>query len=88
MHTMSKTIEKMAPLCSVCGKKATLENTLKLPACEVHVTVPTQIPLCPNCDTKMTLKTGKKLSFWSCPDYPNCFGTRNLFTPMEEPDML
>lgn len=88
MHAVSKTIEKTASLCAVCGKKATLENTLKLPSCDVHVNVPTTVPPCPNCDAKMIIKTGKKLSFWSCPDYPNCFGTRNLFTPMEEPDML
>lgn len=88
MHAVSKTVEKTITLCAVCGKKSTTMNTLNLPSCETHVNVPTTIPPCPNCDTKMVLKTGKKHSFWSCPDYPNCFGTRNLFTPMEEPDML
>ncbi|MBM3282416.1 MAG: hypothetical protein FJY86_03705 [Candidatus Diapherotrites archaeon] len=88
MRAASHTILKTASLCSVCGKKATTINTLKLASCETHMEVPTDAPPCPNCDTKMILKTGKKNSFWSCPDYPNCFGTRNLFKPMEEPDML
>ncbi len=88
MVRAGQTMLKTAVKCAVCGKKATHENTLKLPSCDMHQTVPTQIPPCPNCDQKMILKHGKNTSFWSCPDYPTCFGTRNLFLPMEEPDIL
>mgnify|MGYP001599529504 CR=1 FL=1 len=76
------------PKCVVCGKKATFENTLKLPSCETHQTVPTDTPICPNCDCKMVLTMEKNGGFWRCPDYPTCFGTHNLFDPNEVPDIL
>ncbi len=88
MVRVVQTITKIAPLCVVCGKKATLENTLKLPSCALHENVPTEIPICPNCDAKMILKNGKNGALWSCPDYPTCYGTRNIVAPMEDPDIL
>lgn len=88
MVGVSKTIVKMAAKCAVCGKKATGANTLSMPSCETHMVVPTKTPICPNCDSQMKLIQGKNGGLWRCNDFPTCFGTRNLFTPDEEPDIL
>lgn len=74
--------------CVVCGKKAAGENNFKLPGCETHLVLPTKNPTCPECDRRMIVKTGKERAFWSCPIFPECFGTRNLLTPDEEKDIL
>ncbi len=83
-----KTVMATSPKCAVCGKKATGESNLKLPACETHMDLPTQTPICPNCDARMKLMNGKNGGFWRCGDFPNCFGTRNLADPNEEQDIL
>lgn len=88
MVTALNTLTKTISICAVCGKKGTETNTLNLPSCKDHLALPTNIPICPNCDTKMILKTGKRGTFWSCPDYPACFGTRNLQDPDAVPDVL
>ena len=85
----SKTLLKTVMVrCIICGKKATLQNTLHLPSCEKHIQIEINAPRCPNCDTGMKLKSGKRGTFWSCPDYPICFGTRHLLNPHEDPEVL
>lgn len=44
-----------------------------------------EAPACPKCGTKMVKKTAKKgrnhgHQFWSCPRYPDCNGTRDVFS--------
>ena len=84
----SETVSRTALKCVVCGKKASLENTLNLPSCVDHQELPTKAPVCPECDKTMMIKKGAERAFWSCPDYPTCFGTRNLLKPLEDPDLL
>lgn len=33
---------------------------------------------CPDCGGGMVIKTGKYGSFWGCPEYPKCRGTKPL----------
>lgn len=44
------------------------------------VTVPanTSVPTCPKCRGPMQLKKGKFGDFWSCMNYPDCRGSRNV----------
>ncbi len=43
-----------------------------------NITAESPVPTCPNCNGPMRLRTGKYGEFWSCMNYPNCRGTRNL----------
>jgi ssDNA-binding Zn-finger/Zn-ribbon topoisomerase 1 len=73
--------------CVVCGKKAGLKNNLGLPSCKDHVKLSSKPPACPDCEGKMKLQNQKNGGFWRCESYPNCFGTRDLENPHEEPDL-
>jgi ssDNA-binding Zn-finger/Zn-ribbon topoisomerase 1 len=74
--------------CVVCGKKGEEKNSLGLPSCKKHLDLPTTIPRCPECESQMQLRQRKNGAFWGCPDFPRCFGSRNLPNPMEELDIL
>ncbi len=84
----SSMLVKPAAKCVVCGKKATAGNIFNLPGCVDHLILPTKVPKCPECDLLMLVKMGKERAFWSCPEYPHCFGTRNLLKPDEEMNIL
>ena len=35
-------------------------------------------PACPDCLKTMVLRKGSRGEFWSCPNYPRCYGTREV----------
>lgn len=41
-------------------------------------TIEKTITKCPKCDSDMVLKSGKFGDFWSCKNFPDCKGTRNI----------
>lgn len=41
-------------------------------------------PNCPKCDAKMIRRSGEYGSFWGCPNFPKCRGTRQLNSPTPE----
>lgn len=53
------------------------------PAAAAGVSTPPSAPACPKCGGTMVLRTAKRgakagSSFWGCPTYPACNGTRNF----------
>ncbi len=36
------------------------------------------VPKCPKCNSDMRLKSGKYGDFWSCINFPDCKGTKNI----------
>lgn len=41
-------------------------------------------PNCPKCDNNMVRRNGRYGSFWGCPNFPKCRGTRPLNSPKPE----
>jgi len=64
--------------CAVCGNIATTSNEAGIPVCSRCQRKKVQIPKCPMCDAVMALRSGKYGSFWGCPRYPACVGTKKL----------
>jgi restriction system protein len=53
------------------------------PAAAADVTLAPSAPACPKCGSTMVTRTAKRgakagSSFWGCPKYPGCTGTRNF----------